>query len=132
MRYVQVTPQDVHHPRRHENGQRLAGYVGNREVMVQIGPSEDYFRLARHHPEQWICWQKSRDMSLRFQRSPEATTIEAMTTLDIVPYDARWALAFIEERDRIAVALGPLALRIEHHGSTSTNQELVVNPPSNW
>jgi GrpB-like predicted nucleotidyltransferase (UPF0157 family) len=51
--------------------------------------------------------------------SPEATTIQAMTTLDIVPYDARWPLAFIEERDRIAVALGPLALRIEHHGSTS-------------
>src|ERR1700746_635755 len=42
-----------------------------------------------------------------------------MTTLDIVPYDARGPLAFIEERDRIAVALGPLALRIEHHGSTS-------------
>jgi GrpB-like predicted nucleotidyltransferase (UPF0157 family) len=42
-----------------------------------------------------------------------------MTTLDIVPYDARWPLAFIEERDRIAVALGPIALRIEHHGSTS-------------
>ena len=41
-----------------------------------------------------------------------------MTTLDIVPYDARWPLAFIEERDRIAVAMGPLALRIEHHGST--------------
>jgi len=42
-----------------------------------------------------------------------------MTTLDVVPYDARWPLAFIEERNRIAVALGPLALRIEHHGSTS-------------
>jgi GrpB-like predicted nucleotidyltransferase (UPF0157 family) len=42
-----------------------------------------------------------------------------MTTLDIVPHDARWPLAFIEERDRIAMALGPLALRIEHHGSTS-------------
>jgi GrpB-like predicted nucleotidyltransferase (UPF0157 family) len=42
-----------------------------------------------------------------------------MTTLDIVPYDARWPLAFTEERYRIAVALGPLALRIEHHGSTS-------------
>jgi len=42
-----------------------------------------------------------------------------MTTLEIVPYDARWPLAFIEERDRIALALGPVALRIEHHGSTS-------------
>jgi GrpB-like predicted nucleotidyltransferase (UPF0157 family) len=29
------------------------------------------------------------------------------------------ALAFIQERDRIAMALGPLALRIEHHRSTS-------------
>jgi hypothetical protein len=28
---VQVTPQDVHHPRRHENGQRLAGNVGKSE-----------------------------------------------------------------------------------------------------
>ena len=42
-----------------------------------------------------------------------------MSTFDIVPYDARWPLAFIEERDLIAVALDPLALRIEHHGSTS-------------
>jgi len=29
VRHVQVTPQDDHHPRRHENGQRLAGNVGN-------------------------------------------------------------------------------------------------------
>src|SRR5215468_11391353 len=42
-----------------------------------------------------------------------------MTTVDHVPYDPRWPLAFIEERDRIAIALGRLALRIEHHGSTS-------------
>jgi hypothetical protein len=33
-----------------------------------------------------------------------------MTTLDIVPYDARWLLAFTEERDRIAVARGPLVM----------------------
>ena len=37
MRDVQVTLQDVHHPRGHENGQRLAGYVGYPEVMVRIG-----------------------------------------------------------------------------------------------
>jgi GrpB-like predicted nucleotidyltransferase (UPF0157 family) len=42
-----------------------------------------------------------------------------MITLEIVPYDAEWPLAFAAERDRITVALGPLALRIEHHGSTS-------------
>src|SRR5215475_7943039 len=45
--------------------------------------------------------------------------ITAMTALDIVPYDSRWAEAFLEERARIAMAFGPFALRIEHHGSTS-------------
>ena len=35
VRDVQVTPQDVHHPRRHENGQRLAGYVGKPEVRAE-------------------------------------------------------------------------------------------------
>src|SRR3954465_6406105 len=42
-----------------------------------------------------------------------------MGQLEIVPYDAAWPLAFVAERDRIAAVLGPLALRIEHHGSTS-------------
>ena len=42
-----------------------------------------------------------------------------MPALEIVPYDDGWPLAFAAERDRIAAALGPLALRIEHHGSTS-------------
>jgi GrpB-like predicted nucleotidyltransferase (UPF0157 family) len=45
--------------------------------------------------------------------------IKAMATLVIVPYDVHWPLAFAQERDRIATVLGPLALRIEHHGSTS-------------
>jgi GrpB-like predicted nucleotidyltransferase (UPF0157 family) len=39
--------------------------------------------------------------------------------LDIAPYNPQWPVAFIEERDRILLALGPLTLRIEHHGSTS-------------
>jgi GrpB-like predicted nucleotidyltransferase (UPF0157 family) len=39
--------------------------------------------------------------------------------LEIVPYDDAWPQAFAAERDRIAARLGPLALRIEHHGSTS-------------
>jgi GrpB-like predicted nucleotidyltransferase (UPF0157 family) len=37
----------------------------------------------------------------------------------IVPYDPAWPDAFARERDRIAEALGALAVRIEHHGSTS-------------
>jgi len=38
--HVQVTPQDVHHPRRHENGQRLAGYVG----QPQAAPFSSWWR----------------------------------------------------------------------------------------
>ncbi len=37
----------------------------------------------------------------------------------IVPYDPDWPLAFVEERRRIADALGDLALRVDHNGSTS-------------
>jgi GrpB protein len=40
-------------------------------------------------------------------------------TSSIAPYDDAWPQAFATERDRIAASLGPLALRIEHHGSTS-------------
>jgi hypothetical protein len=39
VRDVRVTLQDVHHPRRHENGQRLAGYVGQPEV-IQTGSGQ--------------------------------------------------------------------------------------------
>ena len=39
--------------------------------------------------------------------------------LKIVPYDPRWPLAFAAEAVRLREALGPLALRIEHNGSTS-------------
>src|SRR5580765_5596794 len=37
----------------------------------------------------------------------------------IVPYDARWPAAFESEASRIRRALGPLALRIDHNGSTA-------------
>lgn len=39
--------------------------------------------------------------------------------LEIVPYDDRWPAAFAAEAVRLRGALGPLALRIDHHGSTS-------------
>jgi len=39
--------------------------------------------------------------------------------IEIVPYDPNWPGAFAVERDRIAEALGVLALRIDHNGSTS-------------
>ena len=42
-----------------------------------------------------------------------------MNAIHIVPYDPGWPSAFAAERDRIAAALGSVALRIDHNGSTS-------------
>ena len=39
--------------------------------------------------------------------------------IEIVPYDAGWPAAFEAEAARIRVALGSIALRIDHNGSTS-------------
>ena len=39
--------------------------------------------------------------------------------LEIVPYDRRWPAAFEAEAVRLRNALGSLALRIDHNGSTS-------------
>jgi GrpB-like predicted nucleotidyltransferase (UPF0157 family) len=40
-------------------------------------------------------------------------------SLQIAPHDPAWAKAFERERGRIADALGALARRVDHHGSTS-------------
>jgi GrpB-like predicted nucleotidyltransferase (UPF0157 family) len=40
-------------------------------------------------------------------------------TLEIVPYDPSWPAAFAAERERLSQALGALAIRIDHHGSTA-------------
>jgi GrpB-like predicted nucleotidyltransferase (UPF0157 family) len=39
--------------------------------------------------------------------------------LQIASYDPQWARRFDRERARLAAALGPLALRIDHNGSTA-------------
>ncbi len=48
--------------------------------------------------------------------SPKRPTDKA---LELVPYDPAWPRNFGAERDRIAAVVGALALRIDHHGSTS-------------
>jgi GrpB-like predicted nucleotidyltransferase (UPF0157 family) len=40
-------------------------------------------------------------------------------SIEIVAYDAHWPAMFEAEAARIRTALGPLALRIDHHGSTA-------------
>lgn len=39
--------------------------------------------------------------------------------LEVVPYDPTWPTTFEAEAHRIRTALGQLALRVDHHGSTS-------------
>lgn len=43
----------------------------------------------------------------------------AADRLVLAPYDTRWPAAFEAERDRLQAELGSLAVRIDHHGSTS-------------
>ncbi len=40
-------------------------------------------------------------------------------SLEIVPHDPAWAAAFRVEAERIRAALGAVALRVDHHGSTA-------------
>jgi GrpB-like predicted nucleotidyltransferase (UPF0157 family) len=41
------------------------------------------------------------------------------TAIDVVPYDPEWPRLFEAEAARLRVALGAIALRIDHNGSTS-------------
>jgi GrpB-like predicted nucleotidyltransferase (UPF0157 family)/GNAT superfamily N-acetyltransferase len=47
------------------------------------------------------------------------TDIRTLAGLVIVPYHPAWPSAFQAEADRLRDVLGPLALRIDHHGSTA-------------
>jgi len=39
--------------------------------------------------------------------------------ITVVPYDAAWPGMYAAERDRLAAALGEVAVRIDHFGSTA-------------
>jgi GrpB-like predicted nucleotidyltransferase (UPF0157 family) len=52
-------------------------------------------------------------MSIELIGGPEKREIT------LVEYDPRWPRRFVRERDRIATALGPTAVRIDHIGSTA-------------
>jgi GrpB-like predicted nucleotidyltransferase (UPF0157 family) len=42
-----------------------------------------------------------------------------MTAGDLVPYDPHWPAMFEQEAVQLRRALGPIAVRIDHHGSTA-------------
>jgi GrpB-like predicted nucleotidyltransferase (UPF0157 family) len=49
----------------------------------------------------------------------EFEPVPADQTLEVVPYDSAWPAAFEAEALRLLTALGALACRIDHNGSTS-------------
>jgi GrpB-like predicted nucleotidyltransferase (UPF0157 family) len=46
-------------------------------------------------------------------------TTESAASITLAPYDPAWAERFAEFRQRLRAALGPLAMRIDHIGSTA-------------
>jgi GrpB-like predicted nucleotidyltransferase (UPF0157 family) len=47
--------------------------------------------------------------------------------VNVVPHDPRWAADFEDERHRLHSALGDVAIRIDHHGSTAV-PDLAAKP----
>ena len=57
-------------------------------------------------------------------RRPDVTTVELVggverRTLELAAYDPRWPEAYADHEQRIRAALGPVAVQVEHIGSTS-------------
>lgn len=52
-----------------------------------------------------------------FEITPDSG--RSLDPIELVPYDPAWPVAFERWRDRLATALGPVARRIVHYGSTS-------------
>jgi GrpB-like predicted nucleotidyltransferase (UPF0157 family) len=46
-------------------------------------------------------------------------SMKSPRSVNIVPYDPEWPIAFSTEFRRLAAALGTIAVRIDHHGSTA-------------
>jgi GrpB-like predicted nucleotidyltransferase (UPF0157 family) len=49
----------------------------------------------------------------------EPTPAPARALIEVVDYDPSWPATFAAIRDRVGAALGPVAVAIEHVGSTS-------------
>ena|SRR5436190_7115523 len=51
--------------------------------------------------------------------SPNRQACNHHRVVELAPYDPRWPAAFVAEAGRLRAALGSLALRIDHNGSTA-------------
>ena len=75
------------------------------DVNDESPPARPFYSRhgARAFNDHWLVW-------------PDIRTVMGLA---IVPYDPGWPAAFQAEADRLRHALGGLALRIDHHGSTA-------------
>src|SRR5205809_7876507 len=51
--------------------------------------------------------------------SPNRPACNHQRVVELAPYDSQWPVAFEAEAGRLRAAFGPLALRIDHNGSTA-------------
>jgi len=93
---------------------RYALEAAARGVAVDDLPAADRRRMA-------LEVLKSRDPQLKLAGSGRGDPIE------VVPYDPAWAAVYARWRERLAAALGAVAVRIEHVGSTAV-ESLAAKP----
>jgi GrpB-like predicted nucleotidyltransferase (UPF0157 family) len=112
----------------------------DREVLARQRDEGDPERLADllDTYDQWLASQAAgaRRGDMGYELAPEDPGPAALACaifddihepVELVPPDPRWPRRFEEERGRILAALGPLALGVEHVGSTAV-PELVAKP----
>jgi GrpB-like predicted nucleotidyltransferase (UPF0157 family) len=99
-------------------GERQRGDVGLIELYAVFAAE------SGRRPEELDAEERQRLAELalpvafpNFEVVPESGRTEE--PIEVVEYDAAWQAAFAEWRDRLVTALGPVAVRIEHMGSTA-------------
>ena len=99
-------------------GERQRGDVGLSELYAVFAAE------SGRRPEELTAGERQRLAELAlpvafpsFEVVPESG--RTLEPIELVGYDPAWPTVFAEWRDRLAGALGPAAVRIEHVGSTS-------------
>lgn len=102
---------------------RLRDHEGRRATLVDLYELEAASRGLRPEDLPAEDRQRLRVESLRLRRSGQPETVPGSERRgdphEVMSYDLGWAVRFGSWRDRLAGALGPVAARIEHVGSTA-------------
>lgn len=94
------------------------GGRSNREFQLLESTLSRSKQRMPDHPNRELCRSARLRAFLRSRNGP-VLLIWDMQSVTMAEYDPEWPARFHQLRERIAAALGPLALAIEHVGSTS-------------